>query len=117
MDMILKTEQRIRDFITSLGGYAKADALRAEGIHSNHLSALVESGTLIRLKRGLYALAEGVKRSALVDIQKAVPRGVFCLGTALSVHDLGTWEPAEIQLAVKRDYRIALPAYPPIRKW
>lgn len=72
-------------------------------------------GNLVRLKRGLYALAEGDERSELVDIQKAVPRGVFCLGTALSVHALGTWEPAEIQLAIRRDYRITLPTYPPVR--
>ncbi len=72
-------------------------------------------GNLVRLKRGLYALAEGVERSGLVDIQKVVPRGVFCLGTALSVHALGTWEPAEIHLAIRRDYRITLPTYPPAR--
>jgi len=27
----------------------------------------------------------------------------------------GTWEPPEIQLAIRRDYRIAIPDFPPVR--
>jgi len=109
--MTTEIEQKILSFITTQGGYSKAEALRAEGFHSSHLAQLVESGALIRLKRGLYALAKGDRRSELVDIQKAVPGGVFCLGTALSIHGLGTWEPPEVQLAIRRDSRIALPDF------
>jgi predicted transcriptional regulator of viral defense system len=69
----------------------------------------------MNFKRGLYALAKGSKRSEIVDIQKAVPGGVFCLGTALSIHGLGTWEPPEVQLAIRRDSRITLPDFPPIK--
>ncbi len=75
----------------------------------------MESGALVRLKRGLYALAEGPERSEFVDIQKAIPGGIFCLGTALSIHGIGTWEPPEIQLAIRRDYRVTIPDFPPIR--
>jgi len=113
--MTPEIEQKILSFIRAQGGYSKAEALRAEGFHSSYLAQLVESGTLIRLKRGLYALATGDRRSELVDIQKAVPGGVFCLGTALSMHGLGTWEPPEVQLAIRRDSRIALPDFPPVK--
>jgi predicted transcriptional regulator of viral defense system len=113
--MTSEIEQKILSFITAHGGYSKAESLRAEGFHSSYLTQLIESGTLIRLKRGLYALAKGNKRSELVDIQRAVPGGVFCLGTALSIHGLGTWEPPEVQLAIRRDSRIALPDFPPIK--
>jgi len=113
--MTQETEQKIIAFLSAQGGYAKAETLRAEGIHSAQLAALVESGAIIRLKRGLYALSKQAESSELVDIQKAVPCGVFCLGTALSVHGIGTWEPPEVQLAIRRDSRIALPNTPPIR--
>ncbi|SLM18443.1 conserved hypothetical protein [uncultured spirochete] len=113
--MTRETEQKVLSIIAAKGGYARAGALRAEGIHSSQLSALVESGALVRLKRGLYALANGIERSELVDIQKAIPGGIFCLGTALSIHGIGTWEPPEIQLAIRRDYRIAIPDFPPVR--
>ncbi len=84
--MIQETEQKITSFMAIEGGYAKAKTLRNEGVHSSQLSALVKEGVLVRLKRGLYALANGIERSELVDIQKAIPGGIFCLGTALSVH-------------------------------
>ena len=107
--------QGILSFFSEQGGYAKAEMLRTKGIRSSQLAQLVESGALVRLKRGLYALAQGAERSELVDIQKAVPGGVFCLGTALSVHGISTWEPPEVQLAIRRDSRIALPESPPIK--
>ncbi|MHB9153034.1 MAG: type IV toxin-antitoxin system AbiEi family antitoxin domain-containing protein [Spirochaetales bacterium] len=113
--MKLETEKQIRDLISSCGGYIRADSLREKGIHSAHLAALVSTGILVRLKRGLYTLADGTERSELVDIQRAVPSGVFCLGTALSLHGVGTWEPPEVQLAIRRDYRITLPNFPQIR--
>lgn len=60
-------------------------------------------------------LAEGERRSELADVQRAVPGCIFCLGTAFSIHETGTWEPPEVQLAVLRDRRIKLPDFPPIR--
>jgi hypothetical protein len=66
--MIRETEQKVLSFIAAEGGYARARALRDEGVHSSQLSALVESGALVRLKRGLYAPAEGTERSELIDI-------------------------------------------------
>jgi len=113
--MKLETEQQIRNLISSHGGYIRADSLRENGIHTAHIAALVSSGLLIRLKRGLYTLADGTERSELVDIQRTVPGGIFCLGTALSLHGIGTWEPPEVQLAIRRDYRITLPDFPQIR--
>ena len=113
--MTRETEQKIISCISAHGGYAKAEVLRAEGIHSSHIVRLVKSGALIRLKRGLYSLSRSGERSELVDIQRAVPDGIFCLGTALSLHGIGTWEPAEIQLAIRRDYRITLPNFPPVK--
>ena len=109
------TIQEVLSFISEQGGYAKAEKLRAEGIRSSQLAQLVASGVLVRLKRGLYALGQEARRSEHVDIQKAVPGGVFCLGTALSIHGIGTWEPPEVQLAIRRDSRIVLPEFPPIK--
>lgn len=31
------------------------------------------------------------------------------------MHEIGTWEPPEVQLAIRRDCRIALPDFSPIR--
>ena len=45
----------------------------------------------------------------------AVPGSVLCLGSALSYHELGTWEPPEIYLAVKSGRKVRIPDFPPIR--
>ena len=110
-----KKVEAIRSFVASQGGYVRAKTLREKGIHPSQISALMESGVLVRLKRGLYTIAQDIKRSELVDVQKAIPGGIFCLGTALSIHGIGTWEPPELHLAIRRDYRVAVPPYPPIR--
>ena len=110
-----ETSKRILELVSSQGGYAATHTLLAAGIHPAHLAALVSSGSLVRLKRGLYTLANGGNRSELADVQLAVPGCVFCLGTALSIHGIGTWEPVDVQLAVRRDRRVVLPDFPPIR--
>ncbi|HRW25553.1 MAG TPA: type IV toxin-antitoxin system AbiEi family antitoxin domain-containing protein [Spirochaetia bacterium] len=110
-----ETRERILDIVSSHGGYASSSILFSAGFHPAQLADLVNSGSLTRIKRGLYALAGGVIRSELADVQRAMPGCVFCLGTALSIHGIGTWEPIDVQLAVRRDRRIALPDFPPIR--
>ncbi len=113
--MKAETEDRILKLISNYGGYAAAGTLLDAGVHPAQLAALVDSGALVRLKRGLYALADGVNRSELADVQRALPGCVFCLGTALSIHGIGTWVPPEVQLAVLRDRRIKKPEFPPVR--
>ncbi len=109
-------ENRILNVFSAHGGYARADELREAGAHPAQLANLVSSGKIVRLKRGLYAiLEEHTARSELVDVQHSVHGSVFCLGTALSLHGLGTWEPPLVQIAILRDSRIRLPAYPPIQ--
>jgi predicted transcriptional regulator of viral defense system len=110
-----KKVEAIRFFIASQGGYIRAKTLREKGIHPSQINSLVESGALIRLKRGLYTITQDIERSELVDVQKIIPGGIYCLGTALSIHGIGTWEPPELHLAIRRDYRVAVPSSPPIR--
>ncbi len=110
-----ETRKRILELVSSQGGYAATRTFRSAGIHPAQLAELVGSGGLVHLKRGLYTLADGGNRSELADVQRAVPGCVFCLGTALSIHGMGTWEPTDVQLAVRRDRRVVLPDFPPIR--
>jgi len=108
-------ESRILDVFSAHGGYARADVLRDAGAHPAQLASLVSSGRIVRIKRGFYAISEeSIPRSELVDVQRSVPGSIFCLGTALSLHGIGTWEPPEVQLAILRDSRIKLPNQPPI---
>jgi predicted transcriptional regulator of viral defense system len=107
--------QKAISMIKTRGGYARSKDLRAAGIHPAVMPAMEKNGALIRLKRGLYTLPDYEARDERTEALLAAPGSVLCLGSALSFHSLGTWEPPEIYLAVKSGRRIRLPAFPPIR--
>jgi predicted transcriptional regulator of viral defense system len=97
------------------GGYARSRDLRCAGVHPAVLPAMERDGQVLRLRRGLYALPNSKGRDERVEALLAVPGSVLCLGTALSFHELGTWEPPEIYLAVKSGRKLRIPDFPPIR--
>lgn len=101
--------------IKSRGGYARSKDLRAAGIHPSVLPAMERDGRVLRLRRGLYALSGNKSRDERMEALLAVPGSVLCLGSALSFHELGTWEPPEIYLAIRSGRKVRIPDFPPIR--
>ena len=97
------------------GGYARSRDLRAAGVHPSVLPALASSGTVVRLKRGLYVLASAPARDEMMEAVLSVPGSTLCLGSALSFHKLTTWEPPQIHLAVKEGRRVEIPRFPPMQ--
>jgi predicted transcriptional regulator of viral defense system len=109
--------QRAAKAIRGHGGMIRmADALRA-GIHRNTLRAMVESGKLERVTRGLYRLqdAPGLGHPDLVTVARKVPQGVLCLISALSYHEMTTQIPHEIYVAIARNCEPPRLDYPPLR--
>ena len=74
-----------------------AAAVRA-GIHRNTLQKMLEREILIRESRGLYRLADKppLGNPDLVTVAAKVPKGVICLISALSIHELTTQIPHEV---------------------
>ena len=89
----------------------------AAGVHPEHIRRLTRTGQLQRLGRGLYALPslEPSEHHSLAEIAKRVPKGVFCLLTALRFHGLGTQNPREVWLAVDRRAGIPRIDFTPVR--
>jgi predicted transcriptional regulator of viral defense system len=78
--------------------------LVALGLPTVVLTRLVADGRLLRVARGVYALAGqavGEHRS-LAEVALRVPRGVVCLLSALRVHGIGTQAPFEVWLALPK---------------
>lgn len=67
--------------------------------------------------RGLYRIAEMEIPAQVnfVDVAKRVPRGVICLLSALSFHELTTQMPHQIWIAIDRKARKPKIDYPPVR--
>lgn len=81
--------------------------VRAMGLAPENLNKLAKLGLLIRSGRGVYVHPEydWTENHTYVEIAKVVPNAVFCLLTALRIHDLGTQSPHQIWIAIPRDQR------------
>jgi len=96
-----------------------ADAVRA-GIHRNTLYQMIDDNLLERVSRGLYRLADAppLGNPDLVTVAAKIPKGVICLISALSLHELTMQIPHEVYIAISRN-TTTLPRldYPPIRSF
>lgn len=87
------------------------------GVHPRTLYAMRDAGSIERLGRGLYRLADlpPLGNPDLVTVALRVPDGVFCLLSSLSVHELTTQIPHEIHIALKRGAEPPKLEHPPVR--
>ena len=88
------------------------------GIHSQVLTRLVRRGAIERVGRGQYRFSHGPisEHQTLAVVARAVPDGVVCLLSALSLHGIGTELPAQVWLAIPRGARPPTKVhYPPLR--
>jgi predicted transcriptional regulator of viral defense system len=76
--------------------------LAAQGITTNQLHRLIESGRVERVGRGLYRAkdADITEHHTLVEAALLVPKGVICLLSALRFHGLTTQAPFEVWMAI-----------------
>ena len=81
--------------------------LEAAGLTRDQLPALVRSGQVQRVARGLYRLAgaEPTENYSLAMACARVPNSIVCLLSALRVHGIGTQTPAEVWLAIPHKAR------------
>ena len=77
------------------------------GVDSRGLRRLVDDGSVERVARGLYRLAdaEPTEHYSLAAVCTRVPGAIICLLSALSVHGLGTQLPREVWIAIPHKAR------------
>ena len=88
-----------------------------EGLSRVTLRRLVQGGVLIALSRGLYIRADEntSENSARAEVAIRYPKAVFCLLTALQMHELTTQIPHQVWLAVDVKARAPNMKYPPLK--
>ena len=79
-------------------GMLRASHLQALGVARVVLTRLAASGQLEKVGRGLYRLPDtpSSEQESLAIIATKVPQAVFCLLTALQIHELTTQLPAAV---------------------
>jgi predicted transcriptional regulator of viral defense system len=110
-------EERAKASFRERGGILSTTAALAAGVHPRTLYALRDRGELERLGRGLYRLADlpPLGEPDLVIAALKVPRGVICLISALSLHDLTSQVPHVVDVALPRGEARPRLEYPPVR--
>lgn len=96
---------------------ARLSEILATGATATAVSRLEREGRIVRLSRGLYQLADSPLElhQPLVEAAKLVPKGVICLVSALSYHELTDQIPRRVWVAIgPKDWRPHI-SYPPIR--
>ena len=89
--------------------------MKASGIHTREIQKLVKDGRIVKVKAGLYRLADlqPGESHGLVEICLAMPKAVICLSSALAFHELTTFVPTVISFAIPRSDKPVKLSYPP----
>jgi predicted transcriptional regulator of viral defense system len=76
--------------------------LQRARIPRNYLSRLVRRGEVQKLDRGTYTAGKvpASEHITLLETNKKIPKGVICLLSALSFHQIGTQLPHEVWIAI-----------------
>lgn len=107
---------KVLDLVRKVGVLRPRD-LDPYDIPRTYLSRLCAAGKLQRIGRGLYVLpgSGATEHHSMAEACKRVPKGVVCLLSALSFHELTTQAPFEVWLAIgEKAWRPRL-EYPPLR--
>jgi predicted transcriptional regulator of viral defense system len=96
-----------------IGTFFRPRHIASFGISFQELQRLVKLGKIEKISKGLYRLSS-VKLTELETVAmvcSAVPSGIVCLLSALSIYDIGTQNPHEVWLAL--DIKARKPAHIP----
>ena len=97
-------------------GYLETKELLNKGYNYKKIKSLVEKGIIEKIKRGLYKYNDTEEsKSEYIEVSRVMGKGVFCLTSALELHELTTYSPYEYQVAIRRGHKITVPEYPPIK--
>lgn len=90
--------------------------LRAKGIQGVTLARLVQEGTVTRIARGLYELADAKVSltHSLAEVAARVPGGVICLLSALQYHEITLQNPRSVWMAIGEKDRKPKVTHPPV---
>jgi predicted transcriptional regulator of viral defense system len=108
MDTIIK-------YLRNHKGYGRMKEMKASGFQTRDIRRLVEEGQLVKVKAGLYRLADmrPGETTGLVEICLAMPKAVICLTSALALHELTTFVPTAISFAIPMADKPIDLSYPP----
>ncbi len=98
-------------------GYSRMKELRLSGIQTRDIAKAVAENIIEKIKPGLYKLTDYPwdEHGSFTDVCQANPNAVICLLSAADYHQLTTFNPSEIYVAVPNNTDKFVLKYPPIK--
>lgn len=95
-------QEHLIEFIRKKGGFVNTSDLINAGFYKALIGEALNSGRIERLSRGVYSLVDilDIQHPDLVTVSVLVPRGVICLISALSFHEVTDEIPHCIDVAI-----------------
>lgn len=92
-----------------------SEALK-QGMTRYMLYSMLDKGTIERVSRGVYQLADlpPISNPDLVTVSLRFSEVVVCLVSALAFHEITTLIPRAVSVAISRDSRVPSLGYPPL---
>lgn len=105
----------ILKYLKDRKGYARMKDMKASGFQTRDILKLVKNGRIVKVKPGLYRLADipPGEATGLVEVCLAMPKAIICLASALAFHEFTTFVPTTIAFAIPRSDKPVKLAYPP----
>lgn len=90
--------------------------LKEAGIHTRTIREFLEKEHILKIKPGLYKLRyhQRDEYESFVDISKANDKAIICLSSALAYHELTTFNPSRVTVAVPNNTDKFELEFPPI---
>lgn len=96
-------------------GYLHSKDLQRNRQLYYHLQKMVESGVVLKLKRGLYKHSEYAELNHWQEVSLMYPKAVFCMHSACAFYELTTYMPHTNHLAIENKQKLTLAEYPPVK--
>ena len=108
---------KLVNFFKRNGGIVRFSEILEAGFHPDSLQILEKENRVEKISWGLYKLSdyEFGEHSDLVIASLQAPRGVICLLSALSFHEVTVEIPKYVDMAIPRGSHTYKIKYPPVR--
>jgi predicted transcriptional regulator of viral defense system len=109
--------KRAKELVSAHSGTFRVKEAINAGVHPRTLYTMRDEGIIEKLGRGVYRFADMpvLGNPDLATVAMKVPKGVICLISALSYHEITTEIPHQIYLALPRGAEPPRMDYPPLR--
>jgi len=111
--------EEIITYIKKNGGFATMKELKEANIHTRDIAKLVKENVIVKIKPGIYRLADYTffkdVNVSLITVCRAEPQAVICLISAMDYYEMTDFNPSEIYYAIPHSRKSKSIIYPPVK--